>query len=508
MTAIEESDSTHYPSMYAISSTYPATSKKILRLAEKAYQSDTLNKYYLENLGAIQGKMGNYNDAIKSYSRLTKLDSNPYYYQILVSLYSSQKQPQKAIEVVDSAIVRYGKSMEFQKLKFDLLLQTRQFDRAELLAQSLVDEFPYDSSNHADLGRIYEIKRQNAKALEEYKKSVEIDPSNIVGWLAIASYYSTNNIYNNEFFDAALRVISNPRVKPEWKKEMIKNCTSNIQVYRANYYQIGNLTATLAIMYPDDKEAARAYTDHLLRGGEYDEALKIFRDKINRDNVEEDAYSDVIFLENYLKKYSEALKHCEEAIEKFPSSSSLYFARGNILSSMEDYTGAISSYLEMIKKFKDKETLSNCYLSMADAYHLLENNKECYRAMEKALKYNPNNSYALNNYAYFLSLENTKLDKALQMSILSNKLDSNNPSNLDTLGWIYYLRGEYELAKKYIQQAIANDKHNSAELYLHYGDVMEAMNNPFMAKTYWKKALEKGYKDAVAIEQRINRIER
>ena len=53
-----------------------------------------------------------------------------------------------------------------------------------------------------------------------------------------------------------------------------------------------------------------------------------------------------------------------------------------------------------------------------------------------------------------------------------------------------------------MQQAMSFDKQGSAELALHYGDILDALGSTFMAQTYWRKALERG-PDAKIIEQRV-----
>ena len=57
-------------------------------------------------------------------------------------------------------------------------------------------------------------------------------------------------------------------------------------------------------------------------------------------------------------------------------------------------------------------------------------------------------------------------------------------------------------AKKVMQQAIALDGQESAALLVHYGDILHAMGEQFMAEIYWRKGLEKGY-DADQITRRM-----
>ena len=108
----------------------------------------------------------------------------------------------------------------------------------------------------------------------------------------------------------------------------------------------------------------------------------------------------------------------------------------------------------------------------------------------------------LNNYAYHLSVDGNQLNLALEMAIKATTLSPNNGTYLDTLAWVYYKLGQYEQAKKVMQQAMSFDKSNSAELALHYGDILDALGSTFMAQTYWRKALERGA-DADVVKGRL-----
>ena len=44
-----------------------------------------------------------------------------------------------------------------------------------------------------------------------------------------------------------------------------------------------------------------------------------------------------------------------------------------------------------------------------------------------------------------------------------------------------------------MQQAVALDAQESAALLVHYGDILKALGENFMAEIYWRKALEKGF---------------
>jgi len=73
---------------------------------------------------------------------------------------------------------------------------------------------------------------------------------------------------------------------------------------------------------------------------------------------------------------------------------------------------------------------------------------------------------------------------------------------MDTYAWVLFKMGRLEEARKIQQRAVALDGQKSLELLVHYGDILNAEGKRFMAETYWKRALDKGY-DKAQIEQRF-----
>ena len=63
--------------------------------------------------------------------------------------------------------------------------------------------------------------------------------------------------------------------------------------------------------------------------------------------------------------------------------------------------------------------------------------------MSRSLRYWPDNTMVLNNYAYFLSLEERDLEQALTMSSRVVALTDNNPTYLDTHGWVLFQAGTH-----------------------------------------------------------------
>ena len=127
---------------------------------------------------------------------------------------------------------------------------------------------------------------------------------------------------------------------------------------------------------------------------------------------------------------------------------------------------------------------------------------QTYKAYDEALKYNDNNIVVLNNYAYFLSLDKKDLKKAERMSAQCIKLEPDNATYLDTYAWIFFVQGNYTLAKIYIESALEKDNTKSAELVDHYGDILYMTGDKDKAVEQWKKARELG-KESEVLDRKI-----
>jgi len=133
----------------------------------------------------------------------------------------------------------------------------------------------------------------------------------------------------------------------------------------------------------------------------------------------------------------------------------------------------------------------------------LKDSKNSDDAYEKALTYNADNAFTLNNYAYYLSLRGEQLEKAAKMSKRSNDLQPNNASFEDTYAWILFKQKNYPQAKIWMEKALADDKTNSNVKSEHYGDIMFHLGDVDAALENWKKAKANG-DNSPLLERKIN----
>ena len=163
-----------------------------------------------------------------------------------------------------------------------------------------------------------------------------------------------------------------------------------------------------------------------------------------------------------------------------------------------------SRALEHVTADTRKEVISDFYSIMGDIYHTKKQMAEAYAAYDSSLVYNPSNIGALNNYAYYLSVERRDLDKAEEMSYKTVKAEPNNSTYLDTYAWILFEKGNYAEARIYIDNAMKNDGEKSDVIVEHCGDIYFMTGDVEGALKYWKKALEMG-SESKTLKQKIEK---
>ena len=141
----------------------------------------------------------------------------------------------------------------------------------------------------------------------------------------------------------------------------------------------------------------------------------------------------------------------------------------------------------------DNDSLAtDIYVLMGDFYYQRGDLERCFEAYDSALVIVPDNPLVLNNYAYFLSLEEQNLEKALTMAHRANELVPNNPTYLDTYAWVLYQDEQYTQAKIYIDQvmSVLTEEDESSVYYQHAGDIYWKLGDRKSARKFWKRAEE------------------
>ena len=109
--------------------------------------------------------------------------------------------------------------------------------------------------------------------------------------------------------------------------------------------------------------------------------------------------------------------------------------------------------------------------------------------LRKIILLNPTDSTAYNSLGYTLADRTDRYEEAYELIQKAIELSPDEPSIIDSLGWVQYRLGMYEEARKNLDRAYM--LFPDAEVAAHLGEVMWVMGDRAEATRIWRNALEK-----------------
>jgi tetratricopeptide (TPR) repeat protein len=116
---------------------------------------------------------------------------------------------------------------------------------------------------------------------------------------------------------------------------------------------------------------------------------------------------------------------------------------------------------------------------------------------QQAWTWTPASAMTLNYLGYMMADKGTPLPEALKMIRKAVELEPMNGAYLDSLGWVYFKMGEYELAEENLRQAVERDQ-TDPTVHDHLGDLYEKTGRIRLAAAQWELSLAEYAKSAPA----------
>lgn len=360
-------------------------------------------------------------------------------------------------------------------------------------------------------------------AITELQKIRELDPDNLATMQTLSNYYLEMNnsgeaksmlnkalqrnprdpktlimladIYANESkWDSVgtmlTSVVTDPIINPEAKLTVAQYLVSQNKQHPENKALQQATSELIEKFTAQEPQFARAHAlaaDYFSQTNQNEQALKAITRTTELMPSNDEAWRQRLQLLLGQGRYEEAIAIGPEAEKNVPQDPFILYFWGSAYLAEQQHEPAVEK-LEAASGLPARRQLKSAILtSLGDAHSRLDNWNRAFDAYEQALSLNPDNDLVLNNYAYFLSLQQKELDKAEEMAQRANRISPGNASYLDTIGWIYYQKGEYDKALKYIRESIDTGE-ASAEVMEHYGDVLDKLNKPEEAREWWEKA--------------------
>jgi tetratricopeptide (TPR) repeat protein len=484
-------DPNHDPSMYELARIYLLQNRPddAILMAENAASLNTQNVWYRLLLADLYKNTRRFDKLVEIYAGLVQLNPDKLEYrQDLATAYIITGDLRSAIDVYDDIEKITGITEETALKKRSLWIRLEKQNNALKEIEKLSASNPNNIRYLQILAESYVADENFSKALEIYQRIEQLDPDDPYIHISLSDLYRQKGD-DDKAFEELKKGFANPDLDVDSKIQVLVAFYSFDQIFNANKDQALQLSGIILEAHPEDIRALSLYGDLLYRSEKYEQALEIINKVLEKDANNYANWEQKMFIENRLSKNDTLIETSRQAIELFPMQPLPYLFSGFANYQKKNYETAARSLERGLKLVVNNDLLlSQFYSTLGDIYNQLKEYEKSDENFDKALRLNPDDAFVLNNYAYYLSLRKTNLEKAKTMSARSNELEPDKPSFMDTYGWVLYQLGEYAQAEDWIKRAIENDQTNSSTLLEHYGDILYKLGNKEEALRYWKKA--------------------
>ena len=275
-------------------------------------------------------------------------------------------------------------------------------------------------------------------------------------------------------------------------------------VRNQNYAVAEQLFKRVVEKDPKHKTIRRDLGFALAQQRKFDEAITVLNEQTKINPFEDYAYRLLGRVYWQQQDYTNAEAAFRKQIEVTPLDQYAHASLGQMLVESRKYKEAVPELERAISLAPEEEGLQ---VSLGRAYLNLNETDKAIAAFEEALKIDRRPG-TLNDVAYFLSDKGVQLDKALQyadsavtttaitlrnVEASSLKLDdlyyvASLAAYWDTLGWVYFQKGDLDAAEKYIRAAWTLQQHG--DVGYHLGMIEEKRGKKDEAIRFYAQATE------------------
>ncbi|MCF8412587.1 MAG: tetratricopeptide repeat protein [Melioribacteraceae bacterium] len=449
---IIETDSLEFNAYYRLGEIYESDKPlRALELYERLVELSGPEWTVLTRMADLNERMGNIDQTITTIEELLEINpSNLQLEKLLIDSYLKSNRLEVAEKQLESAMALYPDDFDLIKLKAEYYARNDEWAESAGEYLKIIDNNKFREDEKVRVGSLFLQEAQEDSSLNPFVdklfEKVVADSSNwqlnaFLGELAL----------NKKDTTRAIKLFSDAANTAEWNSQLWIRL--GILLFDSQQYEETTAQMTTAVeKFPDEFVINILLGLALSQENKQVQAEPFLQKALELNPNDITALTALGFALNQMNKNDDALIYLHRALE------------------LDSQNTQVLGMLGLIYNSRKKWELSDNYY-------------------EKALEIDSTNIVLLNNFAYSLSERGIKLERALSMVSVAVEKEPDNSAYLDTIGWIYYQMGDYELAKEYIEKAIDIDGDSATQID-HLGDVYFKLGDKNKAIDFWERALE------------------
>lgn len=449
------------------------------------------NPYYLEFLAEIHEMSGDWKNAIKTWRNLGTLPGqDPSENRLSIArIFIEQKKFKDAIEEINQCQKETGPSLDLFQFRISLHLKRNDLKSAMAEGEAMLKTFPDDANAWSSVCRML---LSNDKLIEAKEKTGELlrrFPDYAPAHLMLADIYLQEKNEAAAHEEMRLAFIS-PDLPSEAKIEILSGFL-RAPMDAEDSRQATELSDILLKVHPGEARVFIVRGDVLNMSGRSRDAREMYLKARTLDKNNFSLWEQLVLIDLNLNEIDSLVIHTTQARQLFPNTPNFAFYNGLGLLMQKKYAECVEALEHAALISTENRAMQlEIFSQLGDAYYNLKNMEKSFSSYEQALTLDSSNGHVLNNYSYFLALEKMQPLKAVRMSSRLISIFPNDPTYLDTHGWVLFQAGRYAESLDFLEKA--TQASGSGVIWEHYGDALFRTGRFQEAESAWKKALELG----------------
>lgn len=456
------------------------------------------------NMARLYAESGDLQNAVKSITDVAVDDRTPKMEFTLGAIYDQMKQPRNAIDAYKRAADMQPGDPRTMDALAQALMSNDQLDDALKQYRQLAEADPDNAEPLVHISDILTRQGKYEDALAAVRKARKLDPTSLEAGFNEGRLLDILGQFDDAVVTYSHMVDLTSHANGAYTNEE-KNNRSIFLDRLGSIYVEQNKTDQAAATYQKmidmgGDSAVRGYqsqVDAYRSGQEFSKSLEVARKAVAANPKKRELK---LMLAGELAdqgKTDEAFAITKGLITNTPDDRMVWVAVTQIdirLRRWKDAEEALAKAEPLSTQKTDKLYVLFLRGELAERQKHFEPAEQYFR---QVLEIDPSNAMTLNYMGYMLADKGSRLTEALKMIRKAVDQEPWNGAYLDSLGWVYFKMGEYELAEANLRQAIARNQ-TDPTVHEHMGDLYEKTGRIRQAAEQWQLSIAEFAKAAPA----------
>ena len=449
--------------------------------AETALELDPGNRRARRLLAAAYTLTGDKERAVKQYEELIAEDpdnSEALFY--LVALYAETLEYEKALDLLKDYRQKHPDDVLAPYYQGKIYAELKLYGEAERYFKEALEIEPEMADAWLNLGLIYEFTERREEAVAAYRKLLEIDGGDRQALERLGQL-----LVGDGSLDAALKIFQ--RLKEQGEVPASINVKiALIYFQQGKYQQAADILQELHTEFPENCRITFYLASSLEALERQGEALKLFLSIPETDDLFYDARVHAAFLYEGRKEFKACEAVLTDLLKKYPEKVGLARMLASLHQKQGDDQGALEILQQSLVQHPDDYKLR---FAIGVVYNDLGQIEESIAVMRGLLQEKPEDAAVLNFIGYTYVENGIQLDDAKKLLQRALELKPDSGYILDSMGWFFYVRKDYEKALEYQLKALKTVD-DDPTIFEHLGDINQALERYDEALKNYRRSLE------------------